>query len=236
MPIMVQISELDLFDAEGQAILRDLHFRLNRGEWACIIGRQRETSSLLQLACGLLRPNGGQILVDDRNVIRLSPERLRELRRRMGIVLKDKVLPGRGTLQDRLIFKLRALDFPQEEASLRASEALKFVELGERAQCLPCELNGLERQLFKVGLALSHEPVLLLLEEPLEGLAPEEAERFLKVLKRLQLRMRLTILMTTAKACKMIEKYPVKLYELKGGGLQPLMPLRAAEAEVDLPR
>jgi len=235
---MVQISELDLFDAEGQTILRDLHFRLNRGEWACIIGQGVETSSLLQLICGLLRPKGGQILVDDRNVIRLSPERLRELRRRMGIVLKDEVLPGRGTLQDRLIFKLRALDFPYEEASRRAGEALESVELRERAQCLPCELNGLERQLFKVGLAISHEPVLLLLEEPLEGLTPEEAERFLEVLKRLQLRKRLTILMTTTtttKAYKM-EKYPVRLYELKDGSLQSLMPSPAAEAEVDLPR
>jgi len=223
MPIMVQIAELDLFDAEGRPIFRDLHFRLRRGEWAALIDPEGPgRRALIQLLCGGLRPQRGQILVDDRNVIRLSPKKLRGLRRRMGIVPEGMDLPQRGTLEDRLVFKLRALDFPKEEALARAEEVLELIGLSEKAHSPLQALDGLERGLFRLALALSHDPVFLLLDNPLGDLPPEGMEPFLEVLERVHLRRRLTILMTAeAKACA-LERHPITLYELREGRLQAL--------------
>ncbi len=228
MPIMVQISELQLSNAEDKPLFQDLHFRLHRGEWACLLGRSAEAKALLlPLICGELRPEHGQILVDDRNVSRLSPEKRRQLRRRIGIVLRDLEPLRRRTLLGGLTFKLRALGATKEEAGRRAHEALDLVGLSESAQQPVRELEALERRLFQLALALDHDPVLLLLEDPLTGLSKADRAHYLRVLADLYLRKRLSILMTTEEP-RDLREVPCALYRLEQGRLYPLQPAPAA--------
>lgn len=224
MPIMVQISELRHSNAEGKPVFRDLNFRLHRGEWACIFGKSAEAKALLlPLICGELRPDHGQILVDDRNVSRLSPEKRRRLRRRIGIVPHDLEPLHRRTLSGGLTFQLRALGAAKEEAARRAQEVLELVGLNESAERPVRGLDELERRLFRLALALVHDPVLLLLEDPLAGLSPADRVRYLKVLSDIYLRKRLSILMTV-EGPRDIQEMPCALYRLEGGRLHPLQP------------
>ena len=231
MPIIIQISELDAVDSEGKKILSDLHFRLQRGEWACILGPPGSGKTLLlELVYGEVRPKRGQILVDDRNVLRIKPEKLRQLRRRMGVLLHSAAPLHRRTLAGCLTFKLCALDLPQEEARLKAIDLLDLVELGDQAEKFPDELDEVEQLLFRLALALSHDPVLLLVDDPLQHISSSKGERFLQALERLHLRKRLSILMT-AREAGWAECTPVKLYALEGGCLRALHPILVASDE-----
>ena len=200
MPIMVQVSELSLSDTEGRGIFKDLHFRLNRGDWACLCAPPGLGKSLfLRMLMGQCRPDHGQILVDERNILRINTEKLRQLRRRMGVVLEDHASFEKRALRETVLFKLRALDFSEEDVNQRADVVLELVELSGKADQTPETLNESERELFALALALSHDPVLLLLDEPLQKISSnKEKEKYLVVLERIHLRKRLTTLMTTA--------------------------------------
>jgi ABC-type ATPase involved in cell division len=221
MPIMVQVSELSLSDAEGRGIFMDLHFRLNRGEWACLCGRPGLGKSLfLRILMGQCKPDHGQILVDERNILRINPEKLRQLRRRLGVVLEDHASFGNRPLRETLLFKLRALDFSEEDADQRADAVLDLVELNGKADQLPESLGESERELFALALALSHDPVLLLLDEPLQKISSSsEKEKYLEVLERIHLRKRLTTLMTTDSE-SFADRFPIVCYDLMDGKMQ----------------
>jgi len=222
MPIMIQISELSLSDEEKRPIFRELNFRLNRGEWASVSGADGEGKRLLlELLCAHVRPDHGQILVDDRNILRISDDKLRLMKRRLGLVLRSEYEYKPRTISDYLEFKLRALDVEPDALEDRAMYALDLVGLAEQGNQTPLDLSPVECKLFELALALSHEPVLLFLDEPLSGFGKDrERDRFLDVLEKIHLRKRLTTLMTTAPKDRVPDRFPVIQYELTGGRLK----------------
>lgn len=222
MAIMVQISELLLRDQDRQPIFEDLQFRLHRGEWASVIGPEGSgKTTLLQLICGEIHPDRGQILMDDRNISRLHPERLRALRRRIGVVPHNPPTLRRRTLMGALVFLGRALGATRPDAEMKAQEGLALVELTDLAQRAVDELDELERQRFHLALALSHDPVLLALDDPLSELDDPQRRRYLQLLERIHLRRRLSIVLTTADA-NAVHDAPSSTYCLQGGQLHPL--------------
>lgn len=231
MPIMVQISELGLSDSEGRQVFSDLHFRLNRGEWACIIGSKGAgKSSLFKLLSGQIRPDRGQILVDDRNVLRVSRDKLRLLRQRLGITVDPKILNNqRRTLSSTIAFKLNALNFAAEEVGDRTAKVLDLVEIADKAESTLPDLSECERQLFGLAIALCHDPVLLLIDDPLSAISDKkEWRRFLEVLERIHLRKRLTTLMLTSKKDPILDRFPIQRHVLVAGHIDA----REVETEV----
>jgi len=222
MSIMIQISELKLCDSEGRVIFEDLSLRLARGEWAFVVGPPGSGKSLLiKLICREILPQRGQILVDGRNIVRLGPEKLRELRRRLGVVLRDMPPLVHRTLLGNLIFKLRVLGFGREDAELRARKSLELVGLEGLAERRPYELCGVEAALFQLALAISHDPILLLLDDPFAGLKPQESERLLRVLEEVHLRGRLSLLVTAGER-GLAERAPATILCLRSGRLKKL--------------
>lgn len=216
--IMIEVSELSFYTAEGRAIFDGLHLRVEMGEWVNLLGpRGSGKTVLLKLLFGELKPHRGQILVDERNVTRLSPAKLLQLRRELGIVPEEPLILAQETVLAGLAFKLRALGLGASEATQKAAETLELLGLAHSASRSPQELNPVEQALSQLALAICHDPILLLADEPCRGLKEEEAIAVLQALDRVYRRKRLTILLAAEKG---IAGFGTRTVLLKDGRLE----------------
>ncbi len=163
----------------GEAIvLSDISFRLNEGQSLALLGRNgMGKTTLVNSIVGVTRYRGGSITLGGRDITRLPPE--------------QRALLGVGWVpQERNIFKsltveenLTAIARPGKWTPQRVFEL--FPRLGERRQNLGNALSGGEQQMLAIGRALVLNPRIMLLDEPLEGLAPIIVEELLRVLHRI---------------------------------------------------
>jgi len=163
----------------GEAIvLSDISFRLDEGQSLALLGRNgMGKTTLVNSIVGVTRYRSGTITLAGRDITRLPPE--------------QRALLGVGWVpQERNIFKsltveenLTAIARPGAWTPRRVFEL--FPRLGERRQNLGNALSGGEQQMLAIGRALVLNPRIMLLDEPLEGLAPIIVEELLKVLHRI---------------------------------------------------
>lgn len=197
MSILVQVSELRFVTPEGKSILEDVTLRVDHSELVFLVGAPSSGKSLiLKLLCHELRPQHGQILVDDRNVTRLHPSKLPAFRRRLGIVPQELTLPRR-TVVDALAFKLGSLGFAQDEIDALTEEILETVTMRDAADTLVAELDRAQQKIFALALAACHNPVLVLIDEPFGGLEYEDSQRVLGSLQAVHERKRVAMLIAT---------------------------------------
>jgi branched-chain amino acid transport system ATP-binding protein len=177
MPELLAIERLCA--GYGEAIvLSDISFRLNEGQSLALLGRNgMGKTTLVNSIVGVTRYRGGSITLGGRDITRLPPE--------------QRALLGVGWVpQERNIFKsltveenLTAIARPGKWTPQRVFEL--FPRLGERQQNLGNALSGGEQQMLAIGRALVLNPRIMLLDEPLEGLAPIIVEELLRVLHRI---------------------------------------------------
>jgi branched-chain amino acid transport system ATP-binding protein len=178
----------------GLAAVREVSLSLARGELHAVIGPNGAgKSTLVNLLSGALRPSSGQILLDARDVTRL-PEHARAhlgLARsfqRTNILASLSVAENvRLAAQAVMLPAARLPARPESERALtdRAATALARVGLPSgHARIAGTLAHGEQRQL-EIALALAGDPKVLLLDEPLAGMGPEEGERMAALLKSL---------------------------------------------------
>ena len=155
MQVAIQVSELRFSTEEGVLILDDLSFGVPREGFVFVVGPPSSGKTLLlKLILRELPPSGGQILLVGRNVARLSPKKVAQLRRRVGYVPERPPLLEDRTVQGNLLFKLRALGYKGEELEEELSRALELTGLSALADEPAGELPPLERALLALALAL----------------------------------------------------------------------------------
>ena len=174
---MIQVSELHYTTQDGIKVLDDVHLHVDQGDILILLGAAASGKSLLLgLLSAHVPPQQGQILVHGRNIARIGADKILSLRRRIGFYPQG-FLPLRRTVRENVMFKLRALGYDREQADEKVLLALESVGLIRQQSADALELSSVERVRLGVALAVCHEPLLLLVDEPFEGLAePEKAE------------------------------------------------------------
>ncbi|PSQ73299.1 MAG: ABC transporter ATP-binding protein, partial [Bacteroidetes bacterium QH_6_64_77] len=145
------------------------------GEKLAIIGRSGSGKSvLMKHLVGLLKPDTGHVYVDGEDLCCASYERLRELRKRFGVLFQGGALFDSMSTSDNIAFPLRYFSSLSEaEVQTRVQECLDLVRLSDIGAKNPAELSGGMRK--RVGLArtIALEPQYILYDEPTSGLDPE---------------------------------------------------------------
>jgi phospholipid/cholesterol/gamma-HCH transport system ATP-binding protein len=159
---------------ENKVVLDGISFRLEHGETKAIFGVAGSgKSTILKLALGLLKPDGGKIIVLGQDITQMGEDELFELRRRVGIVFQESALFDSLTVRENVAFRLfEEGHVSEEEIEERVREALSFVELEHTVDLLPSELSGGMRRRVAIARTIITHPEVLLYDSPTGGLDP----------------------------------------------------------------
>lgn len=178
--------------------LRGVSLDIMPGEIFGIIGLSGAGKSTLIRCINLLeRPQAGRIYIDGVDVTDYKGKSLRMMRRHIGMVFQHFNLLTNRTALRNVTFPMEIVGVPKAERERRALELLSFVGLRDKAHRYPAELSGGEKQRIGIARALATEPRILLCDEPTSALDPETTKSFLNLLKDINRRLGLTIVMVT---------------------------------------
>jgi phospholipid/cholesterol/gamma-HCH transport system ATP-binding protein len=159
---------------DDKVVLRDVSFELLPGHTKVILGGSGSgKSTILKLILGLLKPDGGAILVHGKRVDSMSEQELMAVRSDIGMVFQEGALFDSLTVEENVGYKLyEELGLPEEETSKRVQEVLGFVGLDEYVDRMPSELSGGQRRRVAIARAMAAKPGILLYDEATTGLDP----------------------------------------------------------------
>jgi phospholipid/cholesterol/gamma-HCH transport system ATP-binding protein len=159
---------------DDKVVLRDVSFELLPGRTKVILGGSGSgKSTILKLILGLLKPDGGTIVVNGKRVDTMSEQELMAVRSHIGMVFQEGALFDSLTVEENVGYKLLEESRIQEdEAYRRIQEVLGFVGLEEFTDRMPSELSGGQRRRVAIARAMAAKPGILLYDEATTGLDP----------------------------------------------------------------
>ena len=167
--------------------LQDVSIHVEKGDIYGIIGFSGAgKSTLLRLVNGLETPDSGTVMVHDQDLGSLKKAELRKLRRKIGMVFQQ------FNLLDTILEKA-----PKDVIEKKVNEVLRFVELEDKKDTYVSQLSGGQKQRVGIARALTTTPDILLCDEATSALDPQTTESILKLLKKINKEMGVTILLIT---------------------------------------
>jgi cell division transport system ATP-binding protein len=147
--------------------LSDVTFHINPGEFTFITGPSGSgKSTLLKVIYRELLPTEGQIIIDQRNILKIPDNKLYELRRSMGIVFQDFRLLFHKSVFENVAVALRILGMTGKDIRTRVFNALRMVSLQKKMWELPSRLSYGEQQRVAIARAIVNRPKIILADEP----------------------------------------------------------------------
>ncbi len=192
-------QEYDQADGNGKFYAcKDVNVSIKPGEIFGIIGRSGAGKSTLVRCINLLnRPTSGTVVVDGKDLTKMSDAELRKERRQIGMIFQHFNLLSSRTVYDNVALPLELAGTPKEEIRKKVEPLLELVGLTEHANKYPSQLSGGQKQRVGIARALSSDPKILLSDEATSALDPETTHATLQLLKKINKELGLTIVMIT---------------------------------------
>lgn len=215
---VVRVREASVFQAQN-AVLDNISFEIDKGEFVFIIGRTGSgKTSLLKTMYADLPLRLGDIDVAGFNIRGIKSNEVPLLRRKVGIIFQDFQLLQDRTIGDNLTFVMRATGWSDNaKMKNRLAEVLMQVGLGSVEKKMPHQLSGGEQQRVVIARALINEPVILIADEPTGNLDPEVSQGILKVFQQIN-KSGTAVLMATH-SYGLIKRFPARILKCEEGKL-----------------
>ncbi len=165
----------DIHKAFGSnRVLKGFSLKVHDGETLAVVGQSGSGKSVaLKHVVGLLKPDRGEVWVDDRNLGEMSLEELYEVRRNVGYVFQFAALFDSYTVGENVGLGLQRIPGMEEDAiARRVRECLALVELEGYEDRFPSQLSGGQKKRAGLARAIATQPDYLLYDEPTTGLDP----------------------------------------------------------------
>lgn len=178
--------------------LRDINLTIADGEIFGIIGLSGAGKSTLVRCINLLeKPTAGEVLLDSRDLMKLSKKELLLARRTIGMIFQDFNLLEQRTVLKNVCYPLEIAGVGRAEAAARAKELLELVSLSEKADVYPSQLSGGQKQRVAIARALATNPRYLLCDEATSALDPNTTGQILELLDKINRELGVTIIVIT---------------------------------------
>lgn len=189
------------FDEGGKKSIRavkDAMLTINKGDIFGIIGFSGAGKSTLVRLINLLeRPTSGQVVVNGRDLTALSEKELLKERRKIGMIFQHFNLMASRTVADNVAFPLFGGGLSRKAQQDKAEKLLELVGLSDKKNAYPSQLSGGQKQRVAIARALANDPSVLLCDEATSALDPQTTGDILRLLRRLNSEMGITIVLIT---------------------------------------
>jgi D-methionine transport system ATP-binding protein len=178
--------------------LRKINVNIPRGEIFGIIGYSGAGKSTLIRCINLLeRPTSGKVVVDGKDLTTLSSKELRESRKKIGMIFQHfNLMKGRNVFQN-IAYSLKGSGLSKTEVESKVLELLELVGLKDKRFAYPSQLSGGQKQRVGIARSLANDPHILLCDEATSALDPQTTKSILKLLREINEKLGLTIVLIT---------------------------------------
>ena len=178
--------------------LKDVSFEIEKGDIYGVIGYSGAgKSTLIRMVNALETPTSGNVWVEGKDIGTLNQKELRNLRKGIGMIFQQFNLLESKTIYDNMAIALKLNGISKKDIEKRVTELLDFVELSDKKYSYPGQLSGGQKQRVGIARALANNPSILLCDEATSALDPATTRSILELLKDINRRLGLTILLIT---------------------------------------
>lgn len=197
--------------------LKDISLTVKEGEIYGIIGQSGAGKSTLIRCINMLeRPTEGSVKIDGKEMMDLNERDLREERKHIGMIFQHFNLLSSRTVYDNVAFPLELQGMSKEQIKERVMPLLELVKLDDRMNNYPAQLSGGQKQRVGIARALASRPKVLLCDEATSALDPQTTKSILELLKDINIKLQLTIVLITHEM-QVIKEICDKVAVIEGG-------------------
>lgn len=198
---MIELQNISVrFHQKDKVIqaVEDVDLFIEKGDVYGIVGYSGAGKSTLVRVMNLLqKPTEGKVIINQTDLGKLSAKELRKERKSIGMIFQHFNLMENRTIFDNVDFSLKYTGKSKQECRQKVSELLELVGLEEKTSAYPNQLSGGQKQRVAIARALANEPKVLLCDEATSALDPKTTHQILALLKELNHKLGLTIVLIT---------------------------------------
>ena len=195
---MITLEKVNKIYSNGLHAVKDVSLKVNKGDIFGIIGLSGAgKSSLIRLINRLEEPTSGKIFINGENVLEFNKKQLLERRKKIGMIFQHFNLLSSRTVEENVAFALEIANWNKNEIKERVTMLLDIVGLSDKAKYYPSQLSGGQKQRVSIARALANNPDILLSDEATSALDPKTTKSILELIKKIQQKFSLTVVMIT---------------------------------------
>jgi phospholipid/cholesterol/gamma-HCH transport system ATP-binding protein len=181
-------------------VLENVSIEVHLAENLIVFGKSGSGKSvLLKCIIGLMKPDAGNIFINDKNVLELSIKELNKVRKDIGFLFQGAALYDSMTVRENLSFPLRRHfeEMTPKQIDDKVKYTLELVSLEEAIDKMPSELSGGMKKRIGLARSIITDPALMLYDEPTTGLDPITSKEISELILSLQKKLNMTSIVVT---------------------------------------
>ena len=199
---MIELKDINkIYESNGNKVhaCKNINLKIEKNDIYGIMGLSGAGKSTLLRTINLLEnPSNGSIIVNGEDITQFDEKKLREYRKKTGMIFQHFNLLESRTVTGNIAFALEVAGWRDKKAiKNRVEELLSLVELSDKGSFYPVQLSGGQKQRVGIARALANSPDILLSDEATSALDPKTTKAILDLLKNIQKKLGLTIILIT---------------------------------------